>query len=311
MKKVNFNQLKSVKTPENWIENTIKIPKKNKKKPVYMNPYVIASAACFVFCCALCAVVFSYIGTDTPAPIAPIKSSETFTSDVTDSTTPSSNLSIIQTIPNPITDIISSFQTQRQTGSEQKSTNPSDSTKATIQDGTDESPSNSQSVVTSQNPSETGGNSSDNTGNSDNPTIPDIPETIPTQPVTDPTEPNTDAPEYTEPGIPPSEESTIEGSDESFTSSIYFHYSPEICTGDEEYYCHIVSAAGQPFSVKYSSTERATVAYTSDGIKIQYNPYGKGLYLHTGYYYLTFYDNYGFSYTCYAYLGNQSVYIYQ
>ncbi|MGN1432562.1 MAG: hypothetical protein ACI4XI_02570 [Ruminococcus sp.] len=315
MKKVNFNQLKSVKTPENWIENAIKIPQKNKKKPVYLNPYIIASAACFVFCCALCAVVFLNFGIDNPIPVAPVKSSGTSVSDVTDSTTPSSNLSVIPTISNPIINNIptATAASQQQTGSVQKSTNPSGQTNETVQGSTGKNSSASQSVVTNPEPTEIKEGSNSNTSNTDRPAIPDTPETEPTQPVTDPTEPPTVIPTPTEPGIPPIQP-TISGSDEKFTSSIYFCFSsylPEECEDESEYYCHIMSASGQTFAEKFSSVEKATVVFTQDGITVQYNPYNKGLRLKTGNYYLTFYDNYGNSYTYYAYLGNQSVYIYQ
>ena len=313
MKKVNFNQLKSVKTPENWIENAIKIPQKNKKKPADLNPYIIASAACFVFCCALCAVVFANFGIDNPTPVAPVKSSGTSAFNVTDSTTPSSNLSVIPTIPNPIINNIPSATaaSQQQTGSGQKSTNPSDSTKETVQESTGNTPSDSQSVVTNPKPIETGGSSSGSSSNANSPsTKPDTPITDPTQPVTDPTEPPTTIPAPTEPGIPPLEESTTVGSGEKFTSSIYFCFSSEVCAEESEYYCHIMSASGQTFSEKFSSVEKADVTCTLEGITVQYNPYSKGLRLRTGNYYLTFYDEYGHSYTYYAYLGNQSVYVY-
>lgn len=314
MKKVNFNQLKSVKTPENWIENAINIPQKNKKKPIYLNPYIIASAACFIFCCALCAVVFAYFGVDMPNPIAPVKSSSTSVLDIADGTTPSSNPSLIPTIPNPITEIIPTFSTQQQTGSGQKSTNPSATKNGNVQGSTGKSPSNSQSVVTNPEPSETCGGSNGNSSSTDRPTNPDTPVTVPTQPVTEPTEPPTVTPTPTEPELPPIPETTVGEASESFNSSIYFYFTPEL-TGElpeENYrvYCHIMSSAGQSFTEKFTWEERTTVSFTPNGITAQYNPSRKGFLLNPGNYYLTFYDNCGHSYTYFAYLGDQSVHIY-
>lgn len=305
MKKVNFNQIKSVKTPENWIVNVINIPRKNKKKPAYLNPYIIASAACFIFCCALCAVVFLNFGIDNPNPVALAKSSGTSAFDVTDSTTPSSNLSVIPTIPNPITNNISSATTQQQTGSGQKSTNPSDTKKGNEQISMGKNPSNPHSVVTNPEPNETSGGSNSNTSSTKRPAIPDTPITNPTQGVTDPTEPPTVIPTPTQPEEPPFEEPSIE-----FVSTIYFYYSSDVCADYGDYYCHIESESGESYSQKFSSAEKANVAFTYDGIAVQYNPASKGIYLDKGLYYLTFYDNYGHSYTYSAYLGNESVYIY-
>lgn len=303
MKKVNFNQLKSVKTPENWIENAIKIPQKNKKKPAYLNPYIIASAACFIFCCALCAVVFSNFGVDMPTPIAPTKSSGATVSAVTDSTTPSSNLSVIPTIPNPITNNIPSASTQQQTGSEQKSTNPSGSIKETVKGSTGKNPSSPQGVVTNPEPSETSGGSNSNTSSTKRPAIPDTPGIQPTQGVTDPTEPPTIIPVPTQPEEPPFEEPSI-----NFVSSVY-HYLPKYESAEyEEYYCHIESESGKSYSERFSEKERATLILTSEGKrKLQYIPINKGIYLEKGMYYVTFYNKSGTSAKQLVYLGNESV----
>lgn len=311
MKKVNFNQLKSVKTPENWVESAIKIPQRNKKKPLYLNPYIIASAACFIFCCALCAVVFSNFGIDMPTPIAPTKSTYTSASVVTDGTPPFSNPSVIPTIHNPITEIIPSASLQQQTGSEQKSTNSSDSQNGNVQGSTSKNPSNSQSVVTNPEPSETGGGSGSNSSSTDGT---DTPITEPTQIVTEPIELPTVIPTPTEPDEPQIVDPTGAGSGENFAFPIYFYWSTDVCGIFEEdnyrVYCHIMSADGQSFTEKFTSEERASFSYSPEGIIVQYNPLSKGLHLKTGNYYLTFYDNYGHSYTYYAYLGYQSVYIY-
>ena len=47
-----FSQLKSFKTPENWIETAIKIPQKKKPLPFILRPYVIGTAASLVIVAA-------------------------------------------------------------------------------------------------------------------------------------------------------------------------------------------------------------------------------------------------------------------
>lgn len=47
-----FSQLKSFKTPENWIEAAINIPKKKKPSPFILRPYVIGTAASLVIVAA-------------------------------------------------------------------------------------------------------------------------------------------------------------------------------------------------------------------------------------------------------------------
>lgn len=306
MKKVNFNQLKDVKTPENWIENATKIPQKNKIKPTFLNPYIIASAACFIFCCALCAVVFLKFGVDMPNPIAPIKSSGTSVSEVTNSTSPSSNLSAIPTIPNPIINNIptAAATSQQQTGSVQKSTNSSDLIYGTGQGTTGKNPTNSQGIVTDpESPKTTA--SSGNTGSTD---VPEPSITNPAPPKTDPIEEITTSPYPFEPETPPIEEPC-----ENFTSTIYFYHSEHSSGSFEEdvkYYCHIESENGESYSQMFSSAEIAVVTHTYEGFTVKYNPGSKGIDLNKGVYYLTFYDERGHSYKYSAYLGNQSVHIY-
>ena len=47
-----FSQLKSFKTPENWIEAAINIPQKKKPLPFILRPYVIGTAASLVIVAA-------------------------------------------------------------------------------------------------------------------------------------------------------------------------------------------------------------------------------------------------------------------
>ncbi len=66
MKKVNFNAAKNFEVPESWIEKALNA--KPKKKPLYLRPYVIGSAAGVVL--AVAVTVFAVIFTS-QAPISP------------------------------------------------------------------------------------------------------------------------------------------------------------------------------------------------------------------------------------------------
>lgn len=91
MKTFNFDQLKSVKTPESWIENALEISK-NKKKPIYLRPHIIASAACFIVCCALSFVIFANFGANDITPIYPaVKNTSSAINNPTHNPNPSTN----------------------------------------------------------------------------------------------------------------------------------------------------------------------------------------------------------------------------
>ena len=66
MKKVNFNAAMNFEVTESWIEKALNA--KPKKKPLYLRPYVIGSAAGVVL--AVAVTVFAVIFTS-QAPISP------------------------------------------------------------------------------------------------------------------------------------------------------------------------------------------------------------------------------------------------
>ena len=66
MKKVNFNAAKNFEVPESWIEKALNA--KPKKKPLYLRPYAIGSAAGVVL--AVAVTVFAVIFTS-QAPVSP------------------------------------------------------------------------------------------------------------------------------------------------------------------------------------------------------------------------------------------------
>ena len=66
MKKVNFNAAQSFEVPESWIENAVNA--KPEKKPVYLRPYVIGSAASVVL--AVAVTIFAVVAMN-KTPISP------------------------------------------------------------------------------------------------------------------------------------------------------------------------------------------------------------------------------------------------
>lgn len=77
MNDIRFDGLQNVKTPENWVENAINIPKKNKSRPLPLKKiYLIAAAASVAFVVGLSVFLFLTTGQQ-PLPAAPTISPET------------------------------------------------------------------------------------------------------------------------------------------------------------------------------------------------------------------------------------------
>lgn len=322
MKKVNFNQLKSVKTPESWVDRAINIPKEKKKIPLYRNPYIIASAACFVFCCALCSVIFASFNVNFTPMTAPPKINST-SNTVPDGSTPSytnpSFPAIIQgnsangeNFTNPLHNLFPFA-----TGSASALLRPSNAPSIPGQKPTATVPKDSEAS------SETGG-STGATGGTVAPTEPDIP----SQPITEPSEatespetpPTTPIePEITRPWEPPTQHPTIqEETTMGAPSSEYYMDTISLILSDKSdfdinsnIYCHIESTSGKQYSVKYSNSELAY--YKNTGKKaVCFSPIYKGIYIDINKdYFVTFYDSKGNSRTFLVYLGNIRVTVYE
>lgn len=70
MDNFNFDKLKSVKTPESWIENAVNIPnRKRKTVPFYFKAYAVGSAAAFVVLTAVLLTLLFH--TDGGSPVKP------------------------------------------------------------------------------------------------------------------------------------------------------------------------------------------------------------------------------------------------
>lgn len=321
MKKVNFNQLKSVKTPESWVDRAINIPKEKKKIPLYRNPYIIASVACFVFCCALCSVIFASFNVNFTPMTAPPKPNSTSNTAPDGSTPPFTNPSfpaIIQgnsangeDFTNPLQNLFPFA-----TGPASASLRPSNAPSLPGQKSTATVPKGSEAS------SATGG-STGATGGTVAPTEPDNPSQPITEPPEAPTieptiEPETDPeePEVTLPWEPTTESPTMEGNP-SEACEYYMGAISLILSDKSDFdinsniYCHIESTSGEQYSARYSNSELAY--YKNTGKRVVYfPPIHKGIYIDINKdYFVTFYDSKGNSRTFLVYLGNISVTVYE
>ncbi|MCH5297157.1 MAG: hypothetical protein J1E85_05760 [Ruminococcus sp.] len=57
MKRVNFDKLKLISTPDEWLENAINIPEKKKVVPFYKHTSILTSAACVALCMIVSIVI--------------------------------------------------------------------------------------------------------------------------------------------------------------------------------------------------------------------------------------------------------------
>lgn len=83
MKKVNFNSLSNIKTPDDWVEKAINIPQEKNAKPFYKRISFIASAACIVFCCVISLFVAANFDFENVVPLSPQLQSTTLQLDFT------------------------------------------------------------------------------------------------------------------------------------------------------------------------------------------------------------------------------------
>lgn len=296
---MDFKQIKSIKTPESWIEKAKNIPQKKKAPvPFYLKPYLIASVASFVLCCTLCLTVFLNFNNTVPAPVVPNKdTSMQVNTEATDNT---QQTQIPNTIPSLIipmpTDVI-----QETTKIFINVTVPNESDLNKVQTSTSvivteptEKPTDSVIPTETVKPS-------DPDVQTDpivtvEPTEVPYPTDIPYFPTETPVEPMYTEPMMTEPNIVP----------QYYNISIYFTSATNynFSSGDK-IYCHIQSSNGISYSEKFSDNE---VAYwDSDNRYVIYkSTFQIPAYTH---YNVLFYDEHGHSYSQKIYFNGRNMYI--
>ncbi len=341
MKKVNFNQLKNIKTPDYWIDNAINIPKSNKKPLVfslkhYFKPHIVASVASVAFCCILGIFVFAHFGND--MSVFPIADKNTVNST---NKAAGSGKSLVTSLYIPDNDENKTRESQDSSRSvdSQIITEPNEKdfsvgNQVITEPNENDYNSNTGNIRPSEGVFATDSNVSTNpraTAAIPEPTTQQItfkPTQLPTQfPTQRPTQIHTQPPTH-QPSLPivtepteivtdpplieqPTTQATVEAL--QYKGTIYFYASKNsIFSTEGDLMCHIVSSGGTEYTKKFSSSEK-TLKYDKDSSFISaYTPIEHcGEKFYRGYYYVTFYDNYGNSLTRKVHLYYGDCYIYE
>lgn len=314
MKNKEFKQIKSIKTPESWIENAINIPQKNKKStPFYFKPQFIASVASFVLCCTLCLTVFFRTNNNVTVPVAPNTTRSTIqtATDVTDNTQQTETTITIPTLIIPIpTDVVqektslavnateSTTQVKPQAPTVAFVTEPSE--KATESVVVTE-PTQATKPVEPTKPTET----TILTEPTELPTVPPViepPTALPSEPmITEPvTVPSFTFPQSTEPGAAQPTTSGV-NPNEYFVTISFTPNSEGSFSSDNRTYCHVETMNGNAKTEKYSDGERAHWSNNQG-----YFYYHTKLIMYTQYN-ITFYDEYGNTFTACVYFSGGNI----
>lgn len=329
MKKANFDTLKNLPVPEQWIENALSIPEQEKKKaaviPFWRRKGAIALAASLVLVSVLSVILFSQIGTKQPLKIK---------SSATESVSPTEVIGESTTDPTPegatepktvidrVKDVIDSiFHTPTETqGSD--STNPttaSDNKKNTPTEPQAQSPTAkpgtrpTESAKPSEPLSPTQGEKATET-----PVYPTAPQRETEEPsptevewhdptyAPDRTEPAWEDPTYapdhtgpaqdpntpTEPNIKP----TTDSNEEQYKSTITVRYEKNgRISKNRKIYCRVYDKKFNVYGDLYifSDQHRASIVEDGDSFIISYSPMNYGILPEDGYYLFEFYDSLG------------------
>lgn len=107
MKKVNFNAMQSFEVPESWIENAVNA--KPQKKPIYLRPYVIGSAASVVLAVAVTIIAViamnkTPISPDSMIPVKP--QTTTAATEATEATAAPTTVKPTEKATEPVTEAV-------------------------------------------------------------------------------------------------------------------------------------------------------------------------------------------------------------
>lgn len=321
MKKVNFNGLKNISTPDNWIENAINIPKEKKIIPFYLRPSVIASAVCIVFISVISVFTFTDFGSDVIIPISPVattsvsdnnysfpQNTQEGSQNTQNGTESYDNINLF-TVPATVminTDGTSTDNKNNKASSDMKNT------ENVTGSGNQSTEFETKPSFGNTNPSQS---SATEPVENTNPTI-NIKPTQPVvtqQPATE--EPVTKTPVIDKPPIdydPGYAGFTSEPSvNELFDNKIYLILkSNSVFSTSSNIYCHIQTLDGFSYTNKYSNSELCTIISDSN-FYASYRPASKNLNLFLTNYKITFYDSFGHSIERICYLGNSDYYFYE
>lgn len=282
MKNIDFRQIKSIKTPESWIENAINIPQKNKKIiQFYLKPYFIASVASLVLCGTICLTVFFSTSNNAIVPIAQ-STTHTTNQTTTQSTENTPQTDFIPIVSKP-TDaslettiaVIESTAvkkpTQHQIPTTNTNTEPTEVTSATV--APTEVSKQTEPIIQTE-PTEV----------TTIPGVTEAPTVLPVLPTY--TKPMETDPESAMPSIPESPPPT-----ETYVSIYLQNAESYGFSTDNIIYCHIEALYGGASTEMFTDSERAYWNRHSGYVLYQakLNKYSE--------YCITFYDEYGNSHT--------------
>ncbi len=264
MRKVNFNALKNVSAPESWVEKALHA--KPKKKPIFLRPYFIGTAASVVVVSAVVLTLLIHSGGNTPlspktdlfiqpSTVAMTENNETTmdNSATQDKVETTSNDAVSFT--QNVTSTAAASTRSTETDSFEKGVlHPTQGTQTTIP-----IPTNPTTVVS-------------------DPVATTAPQ--PSQPVEKPTEAETTAPAPQKPPlritdveneVPSSELDDLEGDYDGNLILFFYQY----LDGSESIYCHII-CNGTECGELYSDDEKMIVADSEKGTAT-YCPLSQGI----------------------------------
>lgn len=309
MKKINFNSLKNVSTPEKWIETALNIPQKKKAIPFYLKTYFLATAASVILCCALSLLIFMGTGTSTgvlPASKATDPASSSVQSTYPDGSQYNQQGGYTELVTNSsgeVIDIIINSDAPPVT--EPKESDLPQGTNASSPSGTNPA----QGV----NPSSASGSSGTD---SPLPPVTGAPHST-EKPTSKPVRPSSVLPTIST-ELPyvadvSASQSVPGAGEEGFKNSIIF-----VPSGNTEFdlsgkiYCHIEDPDYGSFTAIDSPHEKCTKLYYQNRLCASYNPFNKlGLQYSYKNYYVTFYDSKGHSISASCYLGKSDCFVYE
>lgn len=177
MKKVNFNQLNNIKTPEDWIQKAINVPQENNKIIKFSKLSVSVIAASFVCICTVSVLIATNFSHKIEVPVSSVSTSLSETQNSADTSASSASDALVATITQPTDNSIFSYNPLLPSNSSGASQRASSMTDFRQYNTTDAS-----SAYTNGNliPSASGG--------SPDYSVPVVPSSTVTQPVTEPSE---------------------------------------------------------------------------------------------------------------------------
>ena len=263
MRKVNFNALKNVAVPESWVEKALHA--KPKKKPIFLRPYFIGTAASVAVVTAVVLTLLIRSGGNSPISpkidlfIQPSTVAVTENNETTmDNSATQEKAETTSSETVPFTQAVSSAAAETATSTE---TDPPETGIPHPTQGTQTTnpvPSNPTAVAT-------------------DPVVTTAPQ--PSQPVEEPAEAETTAPTPQKPPLritdvehlTPAFEDDIAGDYDGNLSLRFFQY----LDGSESIYCHII-CNGSEFGELYSDDEKMIVTDSERGIAT-YCPLSHGI----------------------------------